>query len=322
VWIGGHNSGFADDLEASTAAGGSFTIAGVPVGTYTRMFASAPGGFDVGVVSDVSVGQGATTTSNFALVRDWASSLGGASVAAFTGPDYSDITCGPAQAIDGSFANAWVTTSPVNADAPGPKSITIALPGAVDIATFGIDPTTGCNEGISTSLGSFLLETSQDGTTYQTAAAGTFTQADTYSLNTFTPAPGTGTWVQYVRLTAQSTQNQTPPFRGSVYMSVTELEVYAVAPPAAPSNLTALGLSKSQIGLSWTDNASDETGFRIERSWNGVSDWRQIGTVAANTTAYTHSRQPPLTTYFYRVRATNAAGNSPYSNTASAATLG
>jgi hypothetical protein len=39
-------------------------------------------------------------------------------------------------------------------------------------------------------------------------------------------------------------------------------------------------------------------------------------------TTYTHARQPPLTTYFYRVRATNAAGDSASSNVAFATTLG
>jgi len=91
---------------------------------------------------------------------------------------------------------------------------------------------------------------------------------------------------------------------------------------AAPSGLVATALSRSEIGLSWTDNASNESGFRIERSFDGSSDWHQIGTVAANVTAYTHARQRPLTMYHYRVRATNATGDSTYSNVATATTLG
>jgi fibronectin type 3 domain-containing protein len=93
-------------------------------------------------------------------------------------------------------------------------------------------------------------------------------------------------------------------------------------PPAAPSNLVATPLSRSRIGLSWADNASNETGFRIERSFDGSSGWHQIGTVAANVTAFTHARQPALTTFFYRVRATNATGDSAYSSVATATTLG
>ena len=92
--------------------------------------------------------------------------------------------------------------------------------------------------------------------------------------------------------------------------------------PAAPSSLVATPLSRSRIGLSWADNASNETGFRIERSWDGSSGWRQVATVGANATAFTHARQPALTTFFYRVRATNATGDSAYSNVASATTLG
>ena len=89
----------------------------------------------------------------------------------------------------------------------------------------------------------------------------------------------------------------------------------------APSGLVATALSRSQIGLVWSDNAANESGFRIERSFDGSSGWHQIATVAANVTAFVHARQPSLTTYFYRVRATNAVGDSAYSNVASATTL-
>jgi uncharacterized delta-60 repeat protein len=92
--------------------------------------------------------------------------------------------------------------------------------------------------------------------------------------------------------------------------------------PAAPSTFTATPVSRSQIALHWTDNATNETGFKIEQSRDGSSGWRQIATVAANVTSYTHSRQPAATTFYYRVRATNAAGDSAYSNIASATTLG
>ena len=88
-----------------------------------------------------------------------------------------------------------------------------------------------------------------------------------------------------------------------------------------PANLVATALSRSQIGLSWADNATNETGFRIERSSDGSTGWRQIGTVAANVTTYVHSRQPAFTTFFYRVRATNGTSNSAYSNVGFAKTL-
>src|SRR2546426_6096373 len=91
-------------------------------------------------------------------------------------------------------------------------------------------------------------------------------------------------------------------------------------PPAAPSGLTATAASATQINLSWTNNATNQTGFKVERSPDGIT-FAQIGTTGATTTIYSDSPLTPVTTYFYRVRATNGAGDSTYSNVASTATL-
>ncbi len=90
-------------------------------------------------------------------------------------------------------------------------------------------------------------------------------------------------------------------------------------PPAAPSNLTATAVSASQVNLSWTDNSNNETSFRVYRS-KGGGRFKRIATVGANVTAYSNTGLQPATTYFYRVRARNDAGDSDYSNTATATT--
>jgi len=72
--------------------------------------------------------------------------------------------------------------------------------------------------------------------------------------------------------------------------------------------------------LSWTDNAGNETGFKIERSDRNPNNYVQIGTVGANVTSYSDTTVRKGTTYYYRVRATNANGDSVYSNEASATT--
>jgi rhamnogalacturonan endolyase len=90
-------------------------------------------------------------------------------------------------------------------------------------------------------------------------------------------------------------------------------------PPAAPSSLTATAVSSSRIDLSWTDDSSDEDGFKIERSTDGTS-FTQIATVGANVTTYSDTGLSASTTYYYRVRAHNSAGDSSYSNTANATT--
>ncbi|HXG67965.1 MAG TPA: fibronectin type III domain-containing protein [Blastocatellia bacterium] len=91
------------------------------------------------------------------------------------------------------------------------------------------------------------------------------------------------------------------------------------APPAAPTGLTAAAAASSQINLAWADNASNEDGFKVERSTDGTN-FTQIATVGANATGFANTGLSANTTYYYRVRAYNAAGNSAYSDIASATT--
>ncbi|HXC69848.1 MAG TPA: metallophosphoesterase [Pyrinomonadaceae bacterium] len=94
------------------------------------------------------------------------------------------------------------------------------------------------------------------------------------------------------------------------------------ATPAAPTNLVATTFSTTQINLSWTDNSSDETGFRIERCTGaGCTNFAQVAEVGSNVTTFANTGLTKNTTYTYRVRAFNAGGNSAYSNVASAKTL-
>lgn len=90
--------------------------------------------------------------------------------------------------------------------------------------------------------------------------------------------------------------------------------VYAATVPAAPSVLT-VSFGPSGMVLGWTDNASDETGFSIERCLGaGCTAFGQIATVGPDATSYTDTYHGLLN--LYRVRAFNAAGYSAYSNTA------
>jgi hypothetical protein len=78
--------------------------------------------------------------------------------------------------------------------------------------------------------------------------------------------------------------------------------------PLAPTDLIETHSSESAITLGWTDNASNETGFRIER-WNGRR-WKAIGKVGANTTAFTNTPLNAGAVYAYRVFSFNKAGSS------------
>ncbi|MBN1995356.1 MAG: fibronectin type III domain-containing protein [Anaerolineae bacterium] len=81
--------------------------------------------------------------------------------------------------------------------------------------------------------------------------------------------------------------------------------------PTAPSNLSATQVSPTQINLAWTDNSISETGFKIERSANGLSGWTQIGTTGPNVTTYSNTVVAGV--YYYHVRAYNGSGDSNYS---------
>jgi hypothetical protein len=92
--------------------------------------------------------------------------------------------------------------------------------------------------------------------------------------------------------------------------------------PNAPSGLSAVTISASQINLSWTDNASNEDGFRIERCTNqNCTSFAQVASVGPNVSSFANTGLGKNTTYRYRVRAYNVTGNSGYSNIASAKTL-
>ncbi|MBI3358012.1 MAG: fibronectin type III domain-containing protein [Nitrospirae bacterium] len=92
--------------------------------------------------------------------------------------------------------------------------------------------------------------------------------------------------------------------------------------PTSPSSLTATSTSSSQINLSWTASTDNigVTGYQIERCQGaGCTAFSQIATASATT--YSNTGLSASTSYSYRTRATDAAGNvSGYSNTASAST--
>jgi fibronectin type 3 domain-containing protein len=93
-------------------------------------------------------------------------------------------------------------------------------------------------------------------------------------------------------------------------------------PPTAPSGLSASAVSATEIDLVWTDSSDNVgvTGYLVERCTGaGCGNFVQIAT--ATGTSFKSSGLNPATSYSYRVRATDAAGNlSGYSATASAAT--
>lgn len=98
--------------------------------------------------------------------------------------------------------------------------------------------------------------------------------------------------------------------------------LYTIAPcgssgtPAPPINLAVSAYDHESITLVWDDIATDETGFKIERSPNGVS-WALIHTTVADVETWQDTGLTAETTYYYRLYAYNGNGNSAYSGTVS-----
>jgi len=87
-------------------------------------------------------------------------------------------------------------------------------------------------------------------------------------------------------------------------------------PPAAPDGLNA-SVNGSEVSLTWTDHATDETAYTVYRAWrpkgNADPDFNAVAMVAADVTGWVDT--PPDGNHLYRVTASNAAGESAPSNT-------
>jgi hypothetical protein len=93
----------------------------------------------------------------------------------------------------------------------------------------------------------------------------------------------------------------------------------AIAPPAAPTGLTANMLSTNTVDLNWANNSSVGAGFKLERSTSAdFAVATEIGSVGIYATSFRDASASRGITYYYRVRAFNAAGTSANSNAASA----
>jgi hypothetical protein len=81
--------------------------------------------------------------------------------------------------------------------------------------------------------------------------------------------------------------------------------------PATPINLSGQAVGYTQINLSWIDQASNETGFRVEELASDGITWVNIsGTLAADTTSFSVTGLTAGTTYHFRVFAFNENGDS------------
>jgi subtilisin family serine protease len=281
----------------------------------------------------------------------------GAMNASFSGPDFSQAEFdaislansagillaaaagnGDQRGIGTDNDNALTPNYPANYSNPGdPNIISLhlaALPNIISVAAtdqsdrlasfsnFGLNSVHVAAPGVSilsTYLPSpydFLSGTSMS-TPFVSGLAGLL-----YSYYTnFTYSQIRGTILRYV--------DALPTLNGKI-MTGGRINAYkALSSLLTPGNLSASASSATQVALTWTDNATGEDGYKVEKRIGGGS-FSQITTLAANSTAFTDSSAADGTTSAYRVRAFNSLpnppgsasieGNSSYSNEASVTT--
>ncbi|WP_020531130.1 PA14 domain-containing protein [Flexithrix dorotheae] len=90
--------------------------------------------------------------------------------------------------------------------------------------------------------------------------------------------------------------------------------------PLAPTDMVSAGVSNSKIDLGWVDNSDNETGFEIWRSSSADGSFSLLHTTGSNVTNYSDV-VATNSTFYYKVRAINAFGNSSFTEIAGASTI-
>jgi len=168
---------------------------------------------------------------------------------------------------------------------------------------------------------SFLVQKTTDGTTWTNVGTSLspLGQPNTTGPRALTdPAVYNPNIAAKYQVVAQNTVGYGGQFPSMTVTSVSAPLIVGTV-PATPTNLTATLQAGPQVSLTFTDNATNEIGFVIERSTNG-GPFTQITTVPprnnTGSVAYVDTTIVPGNNYAYRVAATNVAGNSTFATSA------
>ncbi|HWE02877.1 MAG TPA: fibronectin type III domain-containing protein [Tepidisphaeraceae bacterium] len=155
--------------------------------------------------------------------------------------------------------------------------------------------------------GATLTETITDTTTNKSVA-------EKYTVNIAGVIGGNSAWVGFTASTGAATSTQD--------ILAWTFSPSASTSPNAPTGLGATPATATSVNLTWTNNATNQTGYHLDRATDPAFTQNLITqTLPASPNSFTDTAAglAPGNTFYYRLRAFNAAGDSGDTNAASVA---
>ena len=103
---------------------------------------------------------------------------------------------------------------------------------------------------------------------------------------------------------------------GASYSGYSPSIELTTAIPLAPSKLTGVAMSGSQVLLAWEASSSVEDYYGMEKFYRTSASFSSVDTISADSTAYLVRDLPASSNYYFRVKALNLNFTSEYSNMA------
>ncbi|HEY0371799.1 MAG TPA: fibronectin type III domain-containing protein [Thermoanaerobaculia bacterium] len=330
VWAGGVNTTSYTHTGRSAATTYFYKIKaeGNPDSTWTSVDAAttSPANLAASVISSSQINLSWTGNSGNTNIQGY--TVATATNSAFTGASYTYVSGagtvtlnktslfagttyyfkvkaeGTSDAYDSPFTTAInATTSSAAPNAPSNLSPSVVSSSQIDLTW---------TDNSTNETGFEVKRATDSGFTQNVVWVGSI-QGTSYSATGLSPST-----TYYFKVRAQGS-SQNSAYSSAVNATTTSS---GASIPNAPSSLSATVLSQTSVSLQWTDNSSNETGFEVKRATDSgfTQNVVWIGGISGNT--YTNTGLSASTTYYYKVRAENAAGKSAYSNSDDATTSG
>jgi fibronectin type 3 domain-containing protein len=276
-------------------AGSTFSTSPVDITKFTTQF-----------TIQTTAGTATADGFTFTIQRVGATALGPAGGGLGYGPDHTGGTGGIASSVAVKFdlfsnQGEGVDSTGLYTNGAAPTNV-----GSIDLTPSGLDLHSG---------DVFQVNMTYDGTTLSVTIKDTVTgksATQTYTISIPTTIGGSTAFVGFTGGTGGQTSTQ-------------DILTWTFSPnapqaPNAPSGLGASPATATSVTLTWTNNATNQTGYHLDRATDSAFTQNLITeNLPATPSSFTDTATglAPGSTFFYRIRAFNTAGDSANSNVAS-----